>query len=115
MIKTVDDYINSFPDNIKEKLICLRKIIVENAPDVKESISWGVPTYNLNGFLVQFAACKKYLGFYTSPATLEYFQEQLNGYKTNYKNTVRLPINQDLPVILIKEMVLFKVKENNSD
>lgn len=30
MIKTVDDYINSFPDNIKEKLICLRKIIVDN-------------------------------------------------------------------------------------
>ncbi len=39
MIKTVDDYINSFPDNIKEKLICLRKIIVENAPDAKEGIS----------------------------------------------------------------------------
>ncbi len=38
MIKTVDDYINSFPDNIKEKLICLRKIIVENAPDAKEDI-----------------------------------------------------------------------------
>lgn len=115
MIKTVDDYINSFPDNIKEKLICLRMIIVENAPDVKEGISWGVPTYNLNGFLVQFAVCKKHLGFYTSPATLACFQEQLNGYKTNSKNTVRLPIDQDLPVNLIKEMVLFKVKENNSD
>ena len=127
MIKTVDDYINSFPDNIKEKLICLRMIIVENAPDAKEGISWGVPTYNLNGFLVQFAVynCyfrksrragrKKHLGFYTSPATLACFQEQLNGYKTNSKNTVRLPIDQDLPVNLIKEMVLFKVKENNSD
>ncbi|WP_286077916.1 DUF1801 domain-containing protein, partial [Thomasclavelia cocleata] len=103
MIKTVDDYINSFPDNIKEKLICLRMIIVENAPDAKEGISWGVPTYNLNGFLVQFAVYKKHLGFYTSPATLACFQEQLNGYKTNSKNTVRLPIDQDLPVNLIKE------------
>lgn len=115
MTKTVDEYIDSFPNNIKEKLICLRKIVIENAPDAKECISWGVPTYNLKGFLVQFAAYKKHLGFYTSPATLICFQEQLKVYKTNSKNTVQLPIDQELPVNLIKEMVLFKVKENNGD
>lgn len=115
MVKTVDEYIDSFPNNVKEKLICLRKIIVENAPDAKECISWGVPTYNLKGFLVQYAAYKKHLGFYTSPATLAYFQEQLTAYKTNSKNTLQLPIDQDLPVELIKEMILFKVKENNVD
>lgn len=43
MTKTVDEYIDSFPNNIKEKLICLRKIVIENAPDAKECISWGVP------------------------------------------------------------------------
>lgn len=40
MTKTVDEYIDSFPNNIKEKLICLRKIVIENAPDAKECISW---------------------------------------------------------------------------
>lgn len=35
MTKTVDEYIDSFPNNIKEKLICLRKIVIENAPDAK--------------------------------------------------------------------------------
>lgn len=111
MVKTVGDY----NDNIKMKLDCLRKIIKQNAPKAKEKISWSVPTYNLNGFLVQYAAYKKHIGFYTSPATLEHFKEELKDYKTNLKNTVQFPIDKDLPVELIKEMVLFKVEENNGN
>lgn len=115
MIKTVDDYNSKFNNDIKKKLDCLRMIIKQNAPDANEKISWGVPTYNLNGFLVQYAACKKHIGFYTSLTTLEYFKEQLKDYKTNMKNTVQFPIDKELPVDLIKKMVLFKVKENNRD
>lgn len=115
MVKTVGDYNDEFNDNIKMKLDCLRKIIKQNAPKAKEKISWGVPTYNLNGFLVQYAAYKKHIGFYTSPATLEHFKEELKDYKTNLKNTVQFPIDKDLPVELIKEMVLFKVEENNGN
>ena len=58
---------------------------------------------------------KKHIGFYTSLTTLEYFKEQLKDYKTNMKNTVQFPIDKELPFDLIKEMVLFKVKENNRD
>lgn len=115
MVKTVGDYNDEFNDNIKMKLDCLRKIIKQNAPKAKEKISWGVPTYNLNGFLVQYAAYEKHIGFYTSPATLEHFKEELKDYKTNLKNTVQFPIDKDLPVELIKEMVLFKVEENNGN
>lgn len=112
MIETVDSYIESFSDDIQEKLICLRRLIKENVPEANEVIAWGVPTYNLNGFLVQFAAYKKHIGFYTSPRTLQHFQRQLKGYKTNSKNTLHLPINQDLPIELLKEMILYKVREN---
>lgn len=112
MIKTVDEYNEEFSEEVKKKLNCLRKIIKQCAPEAYEKISWGVPTYNLNGFLVQYAAYKKHIGFYTSPATLKYFKEDLKDYKTNLKNTVQFPIDKDLPVELIKEMVLFKVKEN---
>ena len=66
MTITVDEYINSFYQQIQINLIKLRKIIKETAPEAQEKISWGVPTYFQDGFLVQFAAYKKHIGFYTS-------------------------------------------------
>ena len=54
MTITVDEYINSFYQQIQINLIKLRKIIKETAPEAQEKISWGVPTYFQDGFLVQF-------------------------------------------------------------
>ena len=105
MTITVDEYINSFYQQIQINLIKLRKIIKETAPEAQEKISWGVPTYFQDGFLVQFAAYKKHIGFYTSPQTID-------NYKTNNKNTVQFMFEQELPVELIKKMVLFKIEEN---
>lgn len=61
MTITVDEYINSFYQQIQINLIKLRKIIKETAPEAQEKISWGVPTYFQDGFLVQFAAYKNIL------------------------------------------------------
>ena len=63
-------------------------------------------------FLVQFAAYKKHIGFYTSPQTIEAFKTELANYKTNNKNTVQFMFEQELPVELNKKMVLFKIEEN---
>lgn len=112
MTITVDEYINSFYQQIQINLIKLRKIIKETAPEAQEKISWGVPTYFQDGFLVQFAAYKKHIGFYTSPQTIEAFKAELANYKTNNKNTVQFMFEQELPVELIKKMVLFKIEEN---
>ena len=112
MTITVDEYINSFYQQIQINLIKLRKIIKETAPEAQEKISWGVPTYFQDGFLVQSAAYKKHIGFYTSPQTIEAFKTELANYKTNNKNTVQFMFEQELPVELIKKMVLFKIEEN---
>ena len=101
MTITVDEYINSFYQQIQINLIKLRKIIKETAPEAQEKISW-----------VQFAAYKKHIGFYTSPQTIEAFKTELANYKTNNKNTVQFMFEQELPVELIKKMVLFKIEEN---
>lgn len=109
---TVDDYILGFPKYIQEKLVVLRKSIKEAAPNAIEKISWGVPTYNQNGFLVQFAGYKKHIGFYSSPATIAHFKDELTEYKTNTKNTVQFDIDKTLPLDLIRQMVLFRLREN---
>ncbi|MFD2292289.1 DUF1801 domain-containing protein [Mariniflexile gromovii] len=46
--RNVEVYINTFPNEVQEKLNTLRKIIFENAPKAIESISYGMPAYKIH-------------------------------------------------------------------
>jgi uncharacterized protein YdhG (YjbR/CyaY superfamily) len=54
--KNIDDYVATFPKNVQSKLIELRNAIKEAAPEAEETVSYGMPTFKLNGNLVHFAA-----------------------------------------------------------
>ena len=72
----VDDYIAGFEAPVRERLEAVRSLVLETAAGCSEKLAWGAPTYYLNGYLLQFAAYKKHLGFYTTPATLEHWKER---------------------------------------
>jgi len=108
----VDLYISGFPENIQLLLKQMRKIIRETAPDADESISYGMPAYKLNKKpLVYFAGYPKHIGFYATPSGHSEFIEELSVYKQG-KGSVQFPVDQPLPVDLIRRMVEFRVKEN---
>lgn len=109
--KNIDDYIATFPKNVQHTLRELRSAIKEAAPEAEETISYGMPTFKLNGNLVHFAAYKKHIGFYISPSTILAFKEKLSIYKQS-KGTVQFPIDGPIPLDTVKEMVRFRVKEN---
>jgi uncharacterized protein YdhG (YjbR/CyaY superfamily) len=109
--KTIDEYIAVFPKNVQSILEELRQAIREAAPEAKETISYQMPAFKLNGILVYFAAFKNHIGFYPTSSGIEAFKEKLSPYETS-KGTVRFPINEPIPFDLIKEMVRFRVKEN---
>jgi uncharacterized protein YdhG (YjbR/CyaY superfamily) len=109
--KSIDEYIRSFPEHIQKKLLELREIIREQAPQAQEKISYQMPTFFLNGNLVHFAAFSKHIGFYPTPSGISAFQSQLAQYK-NAKGSVQFPIEDPLPIELIKEIVKFRVTEN---
>ena len=109
--KTIDEYIASFPTNIQAKLCELRKAIWEAAPQVEETISYQMPAFKQNGILVYFAAFKNHIGFFPTASGVFAFKEKLAGYETS-KGTIRFPMDQPLPLDLVKEIVQFKVKEN---
>ncbi len=112
-IKTVDEYISQFPDDIREKLEMIRNTIKEAAPNVKEKISWGMATFYINGNLVHFAANKKHIGFYPSPSGISAFKDRLSNYKHS-KGAIQFPYNMHLPIDLIKEIVVLRYNENIS-
>jgi uncharacterized protein YdhG (YjbR/CyaY superfamily) len=109
--QTIDEYITEFPENIQEILEKMRKVIQEAAPEAEEAISYGMPTFKLNGNLVHFAAYKNHIGFYPAPSGINAFKEEISGYK-NSKGAVQFPLDKPVPYNLVEKMVIFRVQEN---
>ncbi len=109
--ETIDEYIGSCPEGVRDKLRTLRQVIKEEAPEAGETIKYRMPTFVLNGNLVHFAAFKNHIGFYPTPSPMEEFREELSGYKTS-KGAIQFPIDEPLPLSLIRRIVRSRVKEN---
>lgn len=109
---TIDEYISSFPKNIQKMLGDVRSVIRKVAPDSVETISYGIPTFKLNGNLVHFAAFKNHIGFYPTPNGIEEFEKELSVYKQG-KGSVQFPVDQPLPLDLISKIVKYRVKKNS--
>ena len=109
--KTTDEYITSFPKDIQATLGCLRRVIRESAPDAEEAISYGIPTFKLNGNLVHFAAFKGHISFFPTSSAIVAFKKELSRYELS-KGTVRFPMDRSIPFDLVKKMVRYRVKEN---
>jgi len=110
--KTIDEYINSFPTDVRDKLQTLRQAIKEEAPEAEETIKYGMPTFTLHGNLVYFAAWKNHIGFYPITSAMEASIKELTAYKTSGKGTIQFPLKQPLPLPLIRKIVTFLVQEN---
>lgn len=110
-IKTIDDYINQFPDDLKSKLETIRTAIKKAAPKATEVISYGMPAFKQNKVLVYFAAGKNHIGFYPTPKPIIVFSKELEGYKTS-KGAIQFPLDKKIPLTLISKITKFRVKED---
>jgi uncharacterized protein YdhG (YjbR/CyaY superfamily) len=111
--RDVDEYINSFPDDIQDVLKEIRRIIREVAPEAEESIVYGIPSYTTHGRrLVHFAANKKHIGFYATPSGHQEFAKELSAYKGG-KGSVQFPYDKPIPYDMIRLIVEFRLLENS--
>lgn len=102
----------SVPEPARIALEKLRQLIRDIAPMAEEVISYGIPAFKYEGMLVGFGAARNHCGFYVmSPATMEAFQQELEGYDTATA-TIRFPVDKPLPAALIKKLVKARIKEN---
>ena len=109
--QTIDEYIASFPEDTQKILMEIRNTIKAAAPDAEEKISYQMPTFYLNGNLIHFAAFKSHIGIYPTPSGTEAFKRELSKYQ-GAKGSVRLPIDEPMPLKLIARIVKFRVAEN---
>ncbi|WP_409344580.1 iron chaperone [Paenibacillus sp. MBLB4367] len=108
---SIDAYISTFPAEVQGILETLRNVIKESAPDAKEKISYQMPTFELHGNLVHFAAYKNHIGFYPAPSGITEFEEELSAYPRS-KGAIRFPLDKPLPYELISRIVKYRVAGN---
>ncbi|OGV97391.1 hypothetical protein A2W24_03560 [Microgenomates group bacterium RBG_16_45_19] len=76
-----------------------------------EKISYGMPYYGYKGRLAYFRLAKKHIGLYVPPPVIAEYEHELKGYQTA-KATVRLPLDEPLPVALIKKLIKSRRDKN---
>lgn len=108
---SVDEYIQRFKPEVQAILRKVRKAIRERAPTAVERISYQMPAYSLNGDIVYFAAFEKHIGFYPTPSGVAAFASELTGY-VHAKGSIQFPLDEPMPLDLIRRMVDFRVAEN---
>jgi len=110
---SIDDYIEAYPKDIQKRLKQIRSTIKKAVPEAEETISYGMPTFNLNGrYLVYFAAYKKHIGLYPVPSGNKEFEKDFSFYKTSGRGTIQFPLDKPMPLDLITKIVKFRIKEN---
>lgn len=107
----IDDYINQFDDEVKQRLLRMRELVRSTAPEAEESISYGLVGYKLNKKpLVYFGGFAHHVGFYATPNGHEAFKEEFSKYKQG-KGSVQFPNDQLLPVDLIKRVIDYRIEQ----
>jgi uncharacterized protein YdhG (YjbR/CyaY superfamily) len=103
--RTVDEYIASFPTDVQEKLQHVRRAMRAAAPGTEEAISYGIPTFMLDGrYLMYFAGWKRHISVYPIPAVDAQLGEEISRYKSG-KGTLRFPLTKPIPYELIGRLV----------
>jgi uncharacterized protein YdhG (YjbR/CyaY superfamily) len=111
LFTTIDEYISTFPDDIQAILEKMRQSIQKAAPDAVETMSYGIPTFNLNGkHVVFFAGWKHHISLYPIPTGDEAFQQEMSHYK-RAKGTIQFQLNKPIPYDLVEKIVTLLMKE----
>lgn len=107
--KAVDAYIAAAPKAAQPRLRELRKLIKQAAPQAEERLSYGMPYYDHGGRLIYFSAFKTHIGVYPVGEAAEH--KALGKYMTG-KGTYRFPLDEPMPMDLIRQLVEARIKKN---
>jgi uncharacterized protein YdhG (YjbR/CyaY superfamily) len=102
----IDDYLAKLDELKRSTLAELRRTILGIIPNAQQCISYGMPTFKLNGKAVAgFAAFKNHLSYFPhSGSVLEELHQDVAPYSTS-EGALRFPIDMPLPSELVEKMI----------
>jgi len=108
---TIDEYISAFPKDTQAVLEKVRQSIRKAAPGAVETISYDMPTFDLNGkHVVFFSGWKRHISLYPIPAGDEAFQQKIAHYK-RAKSTIQFSLDKPVPYDLVEQIVTLLMLE----
>lgn len=109
--QNIDEYINAQPEDIKKLLENIRLILQKALPDATETISYGMPTFDLNDHhLVYFSAWKNHIGLYPLYDDGGDLKHLFSEYQKT-KNSINIPFNEPFPYDVVEKFALHREKE----
>jgi len=112
--KDVDAYLAALSPDARAALTKLRKQIRAAAYNATEGISWGMPSFRLEGQLVGFAAFKDHCSFFPmSVEVMDALGKEIEPYRTS-KGTLQFTTDRPLPAALVRKIVKARIAENKA-
>jgi uncharacterized protein YdhG (YjbR/CyaY superfamily) len=113
---TVDAYAAALPDQPREVLDAIRRLIATSVPGVRESIRYQMPVFTIDSiYLVYVGAWKHHIGLYPIPALPPDLEDDVAPYRTKI-DTVRFLYKQPIPYGLIERLIQalvpIRIREN---
>lgn len=108
MNNDVDNYLMEFSDEKRVILDEYREIIINSNDDLKEKISWGMPSYFINKYIIHFAGHKNHIGIYPGDKAVEKFKSKLKNYKHS-KGAIQIKYSDEIPKDLILEIIDYNI------
>ena len=102
---TVDEYLAGLPGDVAAIVERLRGLVHTVVPDAGEKISYGMPTFTLDGLpLVHVAAWTKHIALYPLPPMDDALARDVAPFQGT-QDTLRLPLGQAIPYELVERVV----------
>jgi uncharacterized protein YdhG (YjbR/CyaY superfamily) len=114
-VADVDEYIAALPEDVRPLVENVRRCVRTVVPDVGETISYGMPTFTLDGRpLLHVAAWKRHIGVYPLPPMDDDLARDVEPYR-GAKDTMRLPLDA-IPYDLFERVVaaMLERRENGA-
>ena len=102
----VDDYLASAPEPQRTTLLRLRGMISALLPGAEQCISYGVPTFKVDGLGVAgFGHYAKHCAYFPMSGSItSALAEELTGYKTS-KGSVHFAVDEPLPADVVRRLI----------
>ena len=89
----------------------LRQQIKAAAPKAEECMSYGLPSFRVNGkLLVSYGAAAKHCAFYPG-SIVRKFRDELKDFDTTGKGTIRFSAEKPLPAALVRKIVKARIAQ----
>jgi uncharacterized protein YdhG (YjbR/CyaY superfamily) len=110
--QTVEDYIQSKPEQVQIRIRELRSYLRSSAPKAVEELKWGKPAFTEDGILWVYSASKNHISLHPTPSVISALQEELTQFKLS-ENTIQFPLEKPIPKEIVKKIVALRLYEKN--